>query len=57
MQATSTLVMYELRDLEAWKRAHRERAAWGKSRTSIHVLGTNHVIIEFRVGGALELSA
>lgn len=57
MQATSTLVMYDLRDPETWMRAHRERAAWGKSRTTVHVLDPDHVVLEFRAGGALEASA
>lgn len=57
MQATSTLVVYDLRDPEAWMRAHRERAAWGKGCTSDYVLGPDHVILEFRAGGALEASA
>ena len=57
MQATSTLAMYDLRSPEAWKRGRRERAACGKSCTSIHCLGTDHIIIEYRAGGALEISA
>ncbi len=57
MQATSTLVMYDLRDPEAWMRAHRERAAWGKRRTTVYVLDPDHVVLEFRAGGALEASA
>lgn len=57
MQATSTLVMYDLRDPEAWMRAHRERAAWGKRRTTVYILDPDHVVLEFRAGGALEASA
>lgn len=58
MQAASTLVIYDLRDPEAWMRAHRERAAWGKSHTVVHVLDSDHVVLEFRAGGAaLEASA
>jgi hypothetical protein len=56
MQATSTLAVYDLRDPEEWMKAHRERAAWGKGRTTVYVLGPDHVILEFRAGGALEAS-
>ncbi len=57
MQATSTFVMYDLRDPEAWMRAHRERAAWGKDLTVVFVVDQDHIILEFKAGGALEASA
>lgn len=53
----SALVLYDLRDPEAWARARRERAAWGKSRTPIHTLDNDHIILEFRPGGAQEAKA
>ena len=53
----STLVLYDLRDAEAWTRAHMERAAWGREQTEIHTVGPDHVVIEFKAGGALEASA
>ncbi len=49
--------VYDLRDPEAWERAGRERCAWGRERTEIHRLDNDHVIIEFKPGGALEASA
>ena len=49
--------MYDLRDPEAWERAERERAAWGRLWTEIHTLDNDHVIIVFKPGGALEASA
>jgi hypothetical protein len=48
------LVIYDLRDPQAWRRAHRERAAWGRLRSEIHPLGNDHVVIEYRPGGDLE---
>lgn len=57
MYATSTLVIYDLRDPAQWKSAHQERAAWGKHNAVFYVLDSDHVIIEFRAGGALEASA
>lgn len=53
-QEVSTLVLYDLRDPEVWKRASRERRAWGRLRTMIHPLDTDHVVIEFKPGGAME---
>ncbi len=49
--------VYDLRDPDAWERAGRERAAWGRQWTEIHTLDNEHVIIEFKPGGALEASA
>ena len=49
--------IYDLRDPDAWERAGRERAAWGRKRTEIHRLDNDHVAIEFKPGGALEASA
>jgi hypothetical protein len=57
MYATSTLVIYDLRYPAQWKSAHQERAAWGKHNAVFYVLDSDHVIIEFRAGGALEASA
>ena len=57
MQATSTLVMYDLRDTDACMRFHRERATWGKSHTVVHALDPDHVVLELRAGGALEVAA
>ena len=52
----ATLVVYDLRDSEAWTRAGRERAAWGRERATIHALDDDHVVIKFRAGGARELT-
>ncbi len=53
----STLVLYDLRDPEAWDRAGRERRAWGRERAVSHAVDNDHIVIEFRPGGALEVSA
>jgi hypothetical protein len=50
---TGSMKVYDLRDPEAWERAGRERAAWGRIWTEIHTLDNDHVIIEFKPGGAL----
>jgi hypothetical protein len=50
------LVLYDLRDPEAWARAGRERAAWGHERATIHALDNDHVVIEFRAGGAKRIA-
>jgi hypothetical protein len=57
MYETSTRVVYDLRDPEQWKRAGQDRHAWGRSMTDIHTLDTDHIVIEFRAGEALEASA
>jgi hypothetical protein len=51
----STLVLYDLRDPEAWKRAGRERAGWSNRRAKVHAVGLEHIVIEYMAGGALEL--
>jgi hypothetical protein len=57
MEPESTLVLYDLRDVEAWKRAGKDRRAWGRELTEVHDLDRDHVVIEFKAGGALEASA
>lgn len=51
------LKVYDLRDPHAWMRAGQERSAWGRYRTEIHRLDNDHVVIEYKPGGALEASA
>lgn len=53
----STLVIYDLRDDAAWKRAHRDRDAWGKAFCDFEFLDEDHVVLFFRPGGALGASA
>lgn len=57
MDTPSTLVIFDLRDPEAWEQAGRARRAWGRGMTEIYEIGPDHIIIEFRAGGALEESA
>jgi len=57
MYTTSTLVIYDLRDLEQWEQAGRDRRAWGRSRAEIHTLDNDHIVIEFKAGGELERAA
>ncbi len=53
----SILVLYDLRDPEQWKRAGRDRRAWGRGVVEIHTLDRDHVVLEFRAGGVLEGTA
>ena len=52
-----TLVIYDLRDDEAWRCAHQDRRVWGKALCDFYVLDSDHVILLFRPGGAMELEA
>lgn len=52
-----TLVVYDLRDPAQWTGARRDREAWGRERAEIHALDNDHIIIEYKPGGALEASA
>ena len=51
------LVIYDLREAKAWKRAHEERGTWGRGRSKVHTLDNDHVIIEFEAGRKTEASA
>ena len=51
------LMLYDLRDPDAWQQAHDDRRAWGKPWCDIFDLDQDHVVLRFRPGGALEGSA
>ena len=53
----STWVLYDLRDPVAWERAGRDRRVWGRELSEIYDLDNDHIVIEFKAGGALEASA
>ena len=42
------VIIYDLRDPEAWKAAHRHRSYWGRLYTDIHALGLDHIALVFR---------
>jgi hypothetical protein len=42
------IVVYDLRNPDAWQAAHRHRAIWGRLYTDIHALGYDHVALVFR---------
>jgi hypothetical protein len=44
-------VLYDLRDAEAWRKAHRDRSLWGKFYTDIHPLDNDHIALVFRPAG------
>ena len=54
---TGIMKIYDLPDPEAWGLAGRERAAWGRQLTEIHTLNNDHIIIEFKLGDALEAAS
>jgi hypothetical protein len=41
-------IVYDLRDPDAWKRARRHRAFWGRLYTDIAPLDNDHVALTFR---------
>lgn len=49
---TGILVLYDLRDPDAWQAAHDASEAWGREWTQTHHFGVDHVLIDFRPGGA-----
>ena len=51
------VVVYDLRDPDAWERAGRERRAWGREFTEVHTLTNDVIAVEFKPGGALEVPA
>ena len=57
MGAMSTLVLYDPRDAEVWERAGRECRAWRLGMVEIYELDLDHVLIEYKPGGALEQAA
>ena len=40
--------VYDLRNPDAWRAAHRHRGYWGKLYTDIHGLDDDHVVLVFR---------
>ncbi len=54
---SALLVVYRLDDPQAWDRARRDRAAWGRNRCIIHTLDLDHIVLEFLPGGALDARA
>lgn len=51
------VVLYDLRDPDDWERAGRERRAWGRERSVVHPLTNDVIAVEYKPGGARELSA
>ncbi len=45
------LRIYDLRNPDAWRAAHRHRGFWGQLYTDVHALGADHVALVFRSGG------
>jgi hypothetical protein len=41
-------IIYDLRDAEAWMKAHRDRNAWGRTHTDYYFLDQDHVVMVFR---------
>jgi hypothetical protein len=45
------IVLYDLRDPDAWQTARRHHALWGKLYTDIHALDYDHIALVFRSAG------
>jgi hypothetical protein len=45
------VVVYDLRDEAARRRAHQHRTLWGKLYTDFYPLDQDHVLFVFRSGG------
>jgi hypothetical protein len=45
------LIVYDLRDPDAWEAARRHRALWGKLYTDIYPLDYDHIALVFRSAG------
>ncbi len=43
----SFIVTYDLRDPDAWQRAHKHRRLWGKLHSDYYVLDADHVALTF----------
>jgi hypothetical protein len=41
------IVIYDLRDPDQWRAAHRHRNYWGKTHTRVHYLEENVVVLAF----------
>ena len=41
-------IVYDLRDLDAWRQAHAHRGMWGKLYTDVHILDLDHAALVFR---------
>jgi hypothetical protein len=50
------VIVYDLSDADQWEQAREDRELWGRSRSEVHALGTDHIVIEFKPEGALETS-
>ncbi len=46
------VVTYDLRDSDAWRRAHQHRRLWGKLYSDYYILDQDHVLLVFRSAGA-----
>jgi hypothetical protein len=54
---TGSVVIYDLSDVDVWEQAAEDREMWGRFRSVVHALDTDHIAIEFFPGAALEESA
>jgi hypothetical protein len=45
------VMVYDLRDPDAWRQAHAHRGMWGKLYTDVHTLDLDHVALVFHSAG------
>jgi hypothetical protein len=48
MVSDVVIVVYDLRDPDAWQAARRHRSTWGKLYTDIYDLDLDHIALVFR---------
>ena len=53
-ERAGSLIIYDLRDADQWEQAASDWERWGRSRSEVHALDTDHIAIEFFPGAALE---
>jgi len=54
---TGIVGVYDLRDPDQWEQARRDREQWGRSRSEIYALGTEHIAIVFKPASVLKDTA
>lgn len=48
-------IVYDLADPSQWSMAGQCVRCWGRKRTVVHNLDTDHIVVEFKPGGARDL--
>jgi hypothetical protein len=46
-ERAGSLIIYDLSDVDAWEQAAEDREQWGRSRSNVHGLDIDRIVIEF----------